>query len=169
MFLKGLQRKSAKKALTKKLHNTTTKEIAATPIKMVGLIVNADVTVNFQQIIDALQLNVVVEVLCFHKNESKTREVNYPVFYEKDFGWKGKAKTETLQQFLNKPFDVLISYYSNDHLALQLASGLQQANLKIGIEGSSQEINDIIIQTKEEDIATFSKELHRYLHILNKL
>lgn len=169
MFLKGLQYKSAKKALTRKLNNTTTKEVKTTPIQTVGLLVNADKTENFQQIINGLQLDVAVDVLCFHKNVQKTREVSYPVFYENDFGWKGKAKTAELKQFLEKPFDVLISYYSDDILALQLASGLQKSNFKIGIEGSSQEIHDVIIQTKEEEIATFAKELHTYLQILNKL
>ncbi|MEM6719049.1 MAG: hypothetical protein AAF611_07035 [Bacteroidota bacterium] len=169
MFLKGLQHKSAKKALTKKLNKTTTKEVNATPIQSVGLIVNADKTPNFEEIVKGLRLNVAVEVLCFHKNFLKTREVDYPVFYEKDFGWKGKPKTETLQKFLNKPYDLLVSYYSDDVLALQLASGLQAANFKIGIDGSTQEIHDVIIQTKEEEIAIFAKELHTYLQILNKL
>jgi len=169
MFLKGLQYKSAKKALTKKLNNTTTKEVVATPIQTVGIIVNADKTENWQQLIKNLKLEVAVDVLCYHKNVQKTREVTYPVFYEKDFGWKGKVKTDILQQFLNKPYDLLISYYSDDIVALHLASGLQKANFKVGIEGTSQEIHDVIIQTKEEEIATFAKELHTYLQILNKL
>lgn len=169
MFLKGLQQKSAKKALTQKLHKTTTKNVEATPIQSVGLIVNADKMENVAQIVKSLQFNVAVDVLYYHKNFQKTRVVNYPVFYEKDFGWKGKAKTKELQQFLSKPYDLLISYYSDDIVALQLASGLHAATFKVGIEGGSQDIHDVIIQTKEEDIATFTKELHTYLQILNKL
>ncbi|MFK7746909.1 MAG: hypothetical protein AB8B65_00830 [Kordia sp.] len=169
MFLKGLQYKSAQKALTKKLRNTATKEVNTKTIQTVGVIVNADVTENFEHIIKTLQLNVVVDVLCYHKNFQKTRQVTYPVFYEKDFGWKGKPKTTELKEFLDKPYDLLISYYSDDLVPLQLASGLQKATFKVGIAGSSQEIHDVIIQTKEDEIATFAKELHTYLHILNKL
>ncbi len=169
MFLKGLQQKSAKKVLTQKLHKTTTKEVEATPIQTVGLIVNADTTENVAHIVQSLQFTVAVDVLYYHKNVQKNREVDHPVFYEKDFGWKGKAKTEELQQFLSKPFDLLISYYSDDIVALQLASGLQAATFKVGIQGGDQDIHDVIIQTKEEDIATFAKELHTYLQILNKL
>ena len=169
MFLKGLQHKSAKKALTKKLNNTTTKKVNSLPIQTVGVIVNADVIDDFQHIIKSLQLNVTVDVLCYHKNVIKTREINYPVFYEKDFGWKGKAKTTELKQFLEKPYDLLISYYSDDIMPLQLASGLQKATFKVGIAGSNQDIHDVIIQTKENEVATFAKELHTYLHILNKL
>ena len=155
MFLKGLQHKLAKKVLTKKLNKTTTKEVEAAPIKTVGIIVNADVTEDFQHIVKSLQLNVEIEVMCYHKAFQKTREVNYPVFYEKDFGWKGKAKTTELAEFLNKPYDLLISYYSDEILPLQLASGLQKANFKVGIAGSNQEIHDVIIQTKENEVTTF--------------
>lgn len=169
MFLKGLQYKSAKKELTRKLNKTTTKEVESLPIQTIGVLINADKTENFEQIVQSLQFDVAVDVLCYHKNVQKTREVNYPVFYEKDFGWKGKAKTSELQQFLHKPYDLLISYYSDDILALQLASGLQAATFKVGIAGSNQEIHDVIIQTKEEEVATFAKELHTYLQILNKL
>jgi hypothetical protein len=170
MFFKVLQENSAKKALTKKLNKTTTKEVSAKPIQSVGLIVNADAIESFQHIINTLQLNVAVEVLCFHKNFQKTRTVDYPVFYEKDFGWKGKAKTKDLKDFLEKPFDLLISYYDeNNIVSLHLASGLQQSNFKVGISGSSQEIHDVIIQTKTEEVTTFAKELHTYLQILNKI
>ncbi|WP_298514748.1 hypothetical protein [uncultured Kordia sp.] len=169
MFLKGLQHKSAKKVLTKKLNKTTTKEVSGQPIQTVGIIVNADVTEDFQHIAKSLQLNVAIDVMCYHKTFQKAREVKYPVFYEKDIGWKGKAKTTALAEFLDKPYDLLISYYSDDILPLQLASGLQKANFKIGIAGCSQEIHDVIIQTKENELKIFAKELHTYLHILNKL
>ncbi|WP_420573131.1 DUF6913 domain-containing protein [Kordia sp.] len=169
MFLKTLQYKSAKKALTKKLSQDITKQVSNKLIETVGIIVNADEIDDFQRIVKGLKLPVVVEVLCYHKDLKKTRTVDYPVFYEKDFGWKGKPQTKDLEQFLEKPFDLLISYYTNDSLPLQLVSGLQKAEFKIGITGCDQEVHDVIIQTKEDEIETFTKELHRYLHILNKL
>ena len=169
MFLKALQYKSAKKALAKKLRNSSVREVNTKPIQMVGIVINADETDQVAQIVAGLKLNVEIDVLCYHKDFKKTRELKYPVFYEKDFGWKGKPKTEVLQNFLDKPFDVLISYYSTNVEALQLVSGLHNANFKVGIAGSDQEIHDLIIQTTTNEIATFTKELHTYLHILNKL
>lgn len=169
MFLKALQYRSAKKALAKKLNKTTEKTVYTTPVKTVGIIINADETDNIEQIVKGLELNANIQLLCYHKNFKKTRKVDYPVFYEKDLGWKGKPKTTELQQFFDTPFDLLISYYSQDHLPLQLVSGLHDANLKVGIAGTDQEIHDIIIQTEQKEIATFTKELHKYLHILNKL
>jgi hypothetical protein len=169
MFLKALQYKSSKKVLTKKLSKVTTKEVSTKPIQTVGIIINADETDAIQDILDGLKLTAEIDVLCYHKDFKKTRTVDYPVFYENDFGWKGKPKTENLQHFLEKPYDLLISYYSENIVPLQLVSGLHKANFKVGTAGSDQQIHDLIIQTKENEIATFTKELHTYLHILNKL
>ncbi|EDP94347.1 hypothetical protein U8527_16225 [Kordia algicida OT-1] len=169
MFLKGLQYKSAKKALNKKLNNITAKKVSNAPIQTVGIIVNADEMPDFNSIIKELQLGATVQVLCYHKNFKKARTIDYPVFYEKDFGWKGNPKGKDLKQFFDAPFDVLISYYNNNIVPLQLVSGLHKADFKIGIAGCDQEIHDLIIQTKEKEIQTFAEELHKYLHILNKL
>ncbi len=169
MFLKALQYKSSKKVLTQKLDNVATKEVNANPIKTVGIIINADETDAIEEILDSLKLTAEIDVLCYHKEFKKIRTLAYPVFYEKDFGWKGKPKTEDLKHFLEKPYDLLISYYSQNIAPLQLVSGLHTANFKVGIAGSDQQIHDLIIHTEKSEIATFAKELHRYLHILNKL
>lgn len=169
MFLKTLQYKSSQKVLTKKLGKITTKEVSAKPIQTVGVIINADETDTIKDIVNGLKLTAKIDVLCYYKDFKKTRTIDYPVFYEKDFGWKGKPKTEALKIFLDKPYDLLISYYSENSVPLQLVSGLHKANFKVGITGGNQEIHDLIIQTKRSEIATFTKELHRYLHILNKL
>jgi len=169
MFLKTLQYKSSKKALAKILGSVATKEVNTNPVKTVGIIINADETGKIQEILDGLKLTAKIDVLCYHKEFKKTRTITHPVFYEKDFGWKGKPKTEDLKHFLETPHDLLISYYSQNKVPLQLVSGLHKANFKVGIAGSDQQIHDLIIQTKETEIAIFTKELHRYLHILNKL
>ena len=169
MFLKALQYKSSKKVLTQKLSKTIAKEVNTKPISSIGILINADETENIEEIINSIHIKAKIHVLCYHKELKKTRSVEYPVFYEKDFGWKGKPKTEILQQFLNTPLDLLISYYSSDTLPLQLVSGLQMANLKVGIAGTDQEIHDMIIQTKTSETKIFTKELQKYLHILNKL
>jgi len=169
MFLKALQYKSFKKILTRKLAKTIEKEVNTDPIATVGILINADETQNVQQIIEHIEIDAQIHVLCYYKKNKKTRVVDYPVFYQKDFSWKGKPKAESLQHFLKTPLDMLISYYNSDTLPLQLISSLHSANLKVGIAGTNQEIHDVIIQTKETQIVLFTKELHKYLHILNKL
>ncbi|WP_430413219.1 DUF6913 domain-containing protein [Kordia sp.] len=169
MFLKALQYKSSKKVLTKKLAKTIAKEVNTKPISSIGILINADETHTIEEIIASIEINAKIHVLCYHKDVKKTRSIRYPVFYEKDFGWKGKPKAESLQQFLKTPFDLLISYYNSDSVPLQLVSGLHTANLKVGIAGTDQEIHDMIIQTNITETKVFAKELHKYLHILNKL
>lgn len=169
MFLKALQYKSSKKVLTKKITNTVTKEVNTKPISTIGIVTNADEVQNIEEITKGIGIDAKIETLCYHKDFKKTRLIDYPVFYEKDFGWKGKPKTDELANFLETPFDLLISYYNSDALPLQLVSGLHTANLKVGISGVDQQAHDMIIQTKTSELKVFTKELHKYLHILNKL
>ncbi|WP_053002348.1 DUF6913 domain-containing protein [Kordia jejudonensis] len=169
MFLKALQYKSSKKALTKQLSKTIAKEVTEHPIKTIGILINADEIQHVAEITNSIEIDAKIHVLCYHKDFKKTRTITHPTFYEKDFGWKGTPKTETLQAFFNTPLDLLISYYSSDTLPLQLVSGLHTANLKVGIAGTDQQIHDMIIQTKETEVAVFTTELHKYLQILNKL
>ena len=77
----------------------------------------------------------------FSKSKETTHNNWDNVFKPTDFGWRGKPKTADLQHFLEKPFDVLISYYNENSLPLQLVSGLHNANFKVGITGSDQEIH----------------------------
>ena len=169
MFLKTLQYKSSKKALAKKMAKTIAKEVSTKPISSVGILINADEMQNIEEIKKGIGIDAKITVLCYHKDFKKTRLVDYPVFYEKDFGWKGKPKTTELANFLETPFDLLISYYNSDTLPLQLVSGLHKANLKVGIAGTDQQAHDMIIQTQTSELTVFTKELHKYLHILNKL
>ncbi|WP_298425594.1 hypothetical protein [uncultured Kordia sp.] len=169
MFLKALQYKSSEKVLTKKIAKTIAKEVNTKPITSIGILINADENQHVQEVINSINIKAKIKVLCYHKKFVKTRAVDYPVFYEKDFGWKGKPKTEILENFLKTPLDLLISYYNTDTLPLQLVSGLHAANLKVGIAGTDQAIQDMIIQTKATETNIFTKELHKYLHILNKL
>lgn len=169
MFLTALQQKSSKKFLEKVVTNSIEKTVNSNTISSIGLLIDADKTTSVDTIINTIGISKNISVLCFHKELEKNKEYTYPVFCKKDFGWKGKPKTEDLQKFINTPFDLLVSYYDSDELSLQLASGLNKANLKVGISGSNQQIHDVIIQTKKEETKVFAQELHKYLHILNKL
>ena len=148
---------------------TIAKEVNTKPISSIGILINADEIEQIEDISKGIGIDAKITVLCYHKDFKKTRTVTYPVFYEKDFGWKGTPKTAELANFLETSFDLLISYYNSNTLPLQLASGLHPANLKVGIAGTDQQIHDMIIQTKTSELTVFTKELHKYLRILNKL
>ena len=105
-----------------------------------------------------------------YRVEEKEKESLFnPTFSSKQIGWRGVIKDQTLQQFLNKEFDILISYYKKDVTALKLITVASKAKLKVGVLETDERINDIIIKTEINNFSTFTSEIKKYLNILNKI
>jgi hypothetical protein len=90
-------------------------------------------------------------------------------FYPKQFGWNGKINNIDLQEFINTPFDVLISFYSKNTVELNLVTTVSKANFKIGITNEDSRLFDLIIYTKTNNLKIFTSEVVKYLTRLNKL
>ncbi|WP_179320232.1 DUF6913 domain-containing protein [Winogradskyella helgolandensis] len=90
-------------------------------------------------------------------------------FSPKDFGWKGTIKNLDLQAFIEEPFDMLICFYKNDVLQLNMITAASKANFKVGISRNDERLYDLIIDVDLKDINIFKQELKKYLNILNKL
>ncbi|MEP5254741.1 DUF6913 domain-containing protein [Winogradskyella rapida] len=87
----------------------------------------------------------------------------------KDFGWKGKIKNADLETFIKEPYDLLISFYKNPVLQLDLITAASKAQFKVGITRTDERLYDLIIDVDLKDINIFKQELKKYLNILNKL
>ena len=74
-----------------------------------------------------------------------------------------------LVDFVDEPFDALISYYQNDNLELNMVTTLSKANFKIGISNKDQRLHDFIINIKSSFIDIFKVELEKYLKGLKKI
>lgn len=90
-------------------------------------------------------------------------------FNPKDFGWKGKINSIDLQTFIDTEFDVLISYYQEKHMELNLITAVSKANFKVGLTNHDKRLYDLIIDLKVSQFSTFKNELKKYLTVLNKL
>ncbi|WP_418638986.1 DUF6913 domain-containing protein [Winogradskyella sp.] len=90
-------------------------------------------------------------------------------FSPKDFGWKGKIKNIDLEDFINEPFDMLLCFYKNPVLQLNLITAASKANLKVGISNEDERLYDLIIDVELKDINIFKQELKKYLNIFKKI
>ncbi|WP_179339100.1 DUF6913 domain-containing protein [Winogradskyella ludwigii] len=90
-------------------------------------------------------------------------------FSPKDFGWKGKIKNLDLAAFIDEPYDMLICFYKNPVLQLDLITAASKANFKVGISTEDERLYDLIIDVSLKDINIFKQELKKYLNILKKL
>lgn len=172
MFLKAFKEKSNKKYLNELLLERKV-NVNNNKVKSLGVIL------NFDEIEDFNVFNVLASRLKVHANKIKVIAYTTDLkshgnswdacFNLKDFGWKGEIKNVELQAFLNEPFDVLISYYTQEHLELKLLTALSKSQFKIGILQSETRLNDLIIKTGMKDIDVFSDEVVKYLTVLNKI
>jgi len=172
MILKGFKEKSNKKYLNKLLAGRQT---TATDSKVVslGVILNIDEVDDFECFTElANDLKVRpnrLKIIAFSENIKDDLSLWDECYSPKVFGWKGAVKNAELQEFLNREFDALISYYEKDVLELKLITALSKAKFKIGILQSDERLNDLIIRTKLQEFDLFKEEIYKYLSILKKI
>ena len=172
MILKGFKEKSKKNYINSQLKNRIIKEFN-TKVASIGVVFNTD-EINeipdFNGLAQALGIEKEkVEVIAFKYRVEENESLFNPTFSSKQIGWRGVIKDQTLQQFLNKEFDILISYYKKDVTALKLITVASKAKLKVGVLETDERINDIIIKTEINNFSTFTSEIKKYLNILNKI
>ena len=172
MILKGFKEKSKKNYINSQLKNRIIKEFN-TKVTSIGVVFNTD-EINeipdFNGLAQALGIEKEkVEVIAFKYRVEEKESLFNPTFSSKQIGWRGVIKDQTLQQFLNKEFDILISYYKKDVTALKLITVASKAKLKVGVLETDERINDIIIKTEVNNFSTFTSEIKKYLNILNKI
>lgn len=90
-------------------------------------------------------------------------------FSPKDIGWKGTIKNQELINFVNTPYDMLICFFKNPVLQLNLVTAMSKAKLKVGISTEDERLYDLIIDVNLKDINIFKQELKKYLNILKKI
>ena len=64
---------------------------------------------------------------------------------------------------------MLICFYKNPVLQLDLITAASKANFKVGISTEDERLYDLIIDVSLKDINIFKQELKKYLNILKKL
>lgn len=172
MILKRFKEKSNQKFINK-LIDFRVPEISSNKIESVGIIVNLsefDDFEIFRIFFEELNLNPNKIKIAGFTDDPKLVEFSNELLYsEKQIGWRGKIKDNGLKTFINTPFDVLISYYKNDNLELNLISALSKANFKVGISNNDERLHDLIIEVDTKEIDIFKQEFIKYLTILKKL
>jgi len=172
MFLKGFKRKSAQKLVKKML--VKERSIPNQQIRTLGVLVDA--TEMFPFILDEKLAklfevtNANISVLYYHPNKKEAEQLaEENIFTDKDLSFSGKLNNESVNSFVNQPFDALLNYYTEDKLLLNLVSVQSKAKIRIGLVGVNELLNDFSIKTELNNTETFISELKKYLPILNQI
>lgn len=177
MFLKGIKDKFKFKSGQKLLKQLLSKPVTVTRenkgIRSLGCIVDLDkfekseVFFQFQEEF-SLRPNA-VKIIGYKRFYDKNSPYATPVFSDKDLGWNGDIENSYALEFLGREYDLLVNYYKEDSLLLNLMSAKTRARLKVGFKEVGPQYNDLILDTPIKEFDTFKKELKKYLGIFKEI
>jgi hypothetical protein len=177
MFLKGIKEKfkhkSGRRYLLRELRRPVPVVDRKKGITSIGCIVNLDEfsdTDAFYGLVKAFSLSPnAVRIIGYKENFDKNSPYSTPIFSDKDLGWGGKIENGYALEFLNREYDLLINYYTEDKLLLQLMTLKARAKLYVGFGEVDKDLNDLILNTPIGDFKLFAKELGKYLTVLKEI
>ena len=109
-----------------------------------------------------------IEVLSFREH-TNSKEVVKGCFTRADISLSGKFKKEETTAFVDRQFDMLISYYEEEKLPLVAMTLKSKAKFKVGFSTVDSRLNDFTITIAPQKHEVFVSELFKYLKILNKI
>lgn len=177
MFLKGLKDKfkykSGLKFLKQELSNPHEVVERSKGITSVGVIVDMDKfdkTELFYEFVEDFKLRPnAVKVIGYKSYYDKNSPYATPVFSDKDLGWNGDIENSYALEFLSREYDLLVNYYKQENLLLQLMSIKTKARIHVGFPEVDPNFNDLIVNTAMADFKTFKQELKKYLAVLSEI
>lgn len=177
MFLKGIKEKFKLRSGRKYLKQILTAPVVSTReskgIRSLGCIVDLDKFDNtevFFQLLEDFSLTPnAIKIIGYKRYYDKNSPYSTPVFSDKDLGWKGEVQNSYVLEFLGRDYDLLVNYYDDDSLLLNLVSAQTKARLKVGFKNVGPTYNDLMLDTPLKDFQTFKKELKKYLNIFKEI
>ncbi|MGB5321183.1 DUF6913 domain-containing protein [Lutimonas sp.] len=140
-------------------------------IKRVGVLAEVSLfqTYDFtKRLSEGLNLEVEDLKVCLFDPSGKDTALEFQrLCSEKDFGFYGNIKSEALNKFVSRDFDLLVNYCDPELLFPKVIMLKSAAKMKAGFEHEANFFNDIAIKVPGNDIDGFNRELLKYLRILN--
>lgn len=142
-------------------------------IKSVGILIDETYFNEADAIVNQLEQNGFdkdnIEILFYLDKKKKYLDSNKRYFFKNAISWNGSFKNEIVVDFIQKPFDLLISYYDIEKPVLLKVSKLSKANFKVGFHTIDKRINHFMVNLPAENYNAFISELIKYLKILKKI
>lgn len=172
MFLNNVKDFLLKKNVKKRLLSVSG-YLSNNYINSIGLIFDESYFFNKEKLINELVKHGInknaIQFIVFRDKINKEEKFDYLTFSNKNINWKTVIVSEEINNFLQFPFDLLISYYDQEKPALLLSTHLSKSSFKVGFSNVDNRLNHFMINTQTENYRVFINELFKYLKILNKI
>lgn len=101
---------------------------------------------------------------------SGTKPENFEgiLFSPTDINWRGEFRNVEVQQFIDRKYDVLLSFPRHEGRWIESLAGACDACLKVSRRDNRSPVYDLTISTEFEEIRIFLDELKKYIKILNR-
>jgi len=177
MFLKGIKdkfkQKSGRKFIKQTIEKAASESTRGKGVTKLGCIVDLDKFPNadvFYQFLEEFKLKPnAVKIIGYKSYYDKNSPYATPVFSDKDLGWNGDIANSYALEFLSREYDLLVNYYDEDNLLLNLMSVKTKARIRVGFKEVNPEFNDLILDTPLSDFKTFKSELKKYLGVFKEI
>lgn len=176
MILKGLtekfKQKSGARYLRQQLQKPRESGERSQGIQVVGVLVDLERFDNperFYELIESFSLRPnAVKIIGYKRSYDKNSPYATPVFSDKDLGWHGQIENSYALEFLSREYDLLINYFADENLMMQLMSIKVKAQMRVGFAGVDPVYNDLILGCDPADFGLFKSELKKYLTVLKQ-
>jgi len=103
------------------------------------------------------------------KNIDMIGDSTFTYVCKDDYSFFYETRDESVKEFIDQPFNILIVYCENDYFPLKHVATLSKAELKAGEQGVCDDIMDFMIRIPEnKGLPELQEQLIRYLSMINK-
>lgn len=142
-------------------------------IKKVGILIDETYFNETEGLINQLiktGINIEnIDTLFYLDKRKKNIDVSKPYFFQNAISWNGNFDNEYVIEFIEKPFDLLISYYDVEKPILLNVTKMSKAKFKAGFHTIDKRINHFMVNLPAENYKEYISELFKYLKILKKI
>lgn len=152
--------------LNKKLESNKSEKASEIKGSKVGILFNDDVSDKYQ-LQQLIEKNFDVKpsgiyFLGFSRHRYDRVEKPDFVFIQKDFSIFGQPKSKVISEFVNRDYKLLFNFFGKNELCLEIVAQLTKARLKVGLNESNAEINDLSLAVDSRNL-DFFKETSKYI------
>lgn len=122
-----------------------------------------------EALIDHNFLEKNISILAFRDPIKAKEDSNYPIFGWEHINCSIQIQEALVLDFIQNPFDVLLSYYDSNNGLLQWVTSQSKATFKVGFFSVDQRLNTILINTQTMNYKEFVQEFVRVLQLFNKI
>ncbi|MCC9041447.1 hypothetical protein LNQ81_01795 [Myroides sp. M-43] len=159
-----------KRSLSKVVEKSTLKALPADfkyEFKEVGILVNKSDARIIPDLIKAFERKgisgVKIKVLIYTSENKKILEEG--CFGMKDFTISGSTENIEILDFIEKQFDILVSYYTNKAVPLMWMTAKSNALFKVGVSSENTMLNHFSLVLESLEVDSFIENLYKYINV----